>query len=463
MRIDRTLAGAVRRSLAGGFRLFTLRTARRADFSPSAELFALLVSVDLVLLFTVAVAAVGLQGELNLYELPRALMFVPLVLALGVITARFDEDRELLRVPVALAAVTLQFTVLTSILYLLAMRQWLPFAETYWAYFDYFTLAWSGVVVVIAVMSLTTGRLGARAMVAVAGLVFLVLPSLWMPMGLLWMPRYDDSSGYASASFHSLAAESSFYAQHEALERELEALEPERPGITDIYLVAAALYAGEDVFMKEVEMISTLFDERFDTEGRSVRLVNNAKTIHKYPVASLTSLREALVYVGDTMNVDEDVLLLYVSSHGSEKHELMVDFRPLRFSPITPAALKTALDESRVKWKVVVVSACYSGGFIDALKDPHTMVITASSAERQSFGCGNLSDATYLAQALFGEALRETYSFEAGFAQARELIGKWEKEKNFTASEPQIFAGDAIRTKLAELERRLASRTAGAK
>lgn len=463
MRIDRTLASAVRCALVGGFRLFTLRPARRADFAPSAELFALLVSIDLLLLFAVAVAAVGLQGELNLYELPRALMFVPLVLALGVIAARFDEEGELLRVPVALAAATLLFTLLTSLLYLLAMRQWLPFAEMYWAYFDYFALAWSGLVVVIAVMSLTTGRLWGRAMVAVAGLVVLVLPSLWMPMGLLWMPRYDDSSGYASASFHSLAAESSFYAQHDALERELDAIHAERPGIADIYLVAAALYAGEDVFMKEVEMISALFRERFDTEGRTVHLVNNGKTIHKYPVASLTSLRETLIYVGETMNVDEDVLLLYVSSHGSEKHELMVDFRPLRFSPITPASLKAALDESGIKWKVVVVSACYSGGFIDALKDPHTMVITASSAERQSFGCGNLSDATYLAQALFDQALRQTYSFETAFERARVLIGNWEKEKNFTASEPQIHVGSDIRTKLAELERSLASRTAGTK
>lgn len=463
MRIDRDLGGAARRSLLGGLRLFTLRPARREDFPPSPELFALLVAVDLILLFAVAVAVVGLHGELNLYEFPRALMFVPLVLALGVITARLDAEGELLRVPVALAAVTLLFTIFTSALYLLAMRQWLPFAETYWAYFDYFTLAWSGIVVIIAVMSLTAGRLWPRAAAAGAGLVLLVLPALWMPMGLLWMPRYDDSAGYASASFHSLAAESSFYAQHEALERELGALEAERPGVADIYLVAAALYAGEDVFMKEVEMISTLFSERFDAAGRTVRLVNNGKTIHKYPVASQTSLRETLAYVGETMNVEEDVLVLYVSSHGSENHELMVDFRPLRFSPVTPAFLKSALDAAGIKWKVVVVSACYSGGFVETLRDAHTMVITASSPERQSFGCGNLSDATYLAQALFGEALRQTHSFEAGFERARGLIGKWEREKNFKASEPQIHVGETIRAKLAELERTLASRTAKAR
>ena len=89
-------------------------------------------------------------------------------------------------------------------------------------------------------------------------------------------------------------------------------------------------------------------------------------------------------------------------SHGSEKHELSVDFRPLRLSTIDPAKLKTALDESGIRWKVIVISACYSGGFIDALKDERTLVITASAADKTSFGCGTGSDATYLAQALFG-------------------------------------------------------------
>jgi len=463
MRIDRSLAGALARSLRGGLRLFMLRSAPRSDFAPSAELFALLVALDVVLLFVFAVAAVGLAGDLNIHELPRTLVFVPLVLALGMVGARFDAEGELLRLPVALAAAGLAFTALTSALYLLAQRQWLPFAETYWAYFDYFMLAWSGAVVIVAVMRLTSGAVWARALVGVAGVVLLVAPALWIPMGLLWMPRYDESAGYATGSFYSLAAESSFYAQFDALERELSNLEPERPGIADIYLVAAALYAGEDVFMKEVQMIAQLFRERFDAEGRTVRLVNNPKTIEDYPVASVTSLREALAHVGATMNTAEDVLVLYLSSHGSDKHELVVDFRPLHFSPITPRALKSALDESGIRWKVVVVSACYSGGFIDALKDPRTMVLTASSADRQSFGCGHLSDATYLAQALFGEALRHTFSFEAAFGTALASIEKWEREKRFTPSQPQMHVGAEIRTKLAELERQLTAQRARAK
>ena len=101
------------------------------------------------------------------------------------------------------------------------------------------------------------------------------------------------------------------------------------------------------------------------------------------------------------------------------------------------------------------MSACYSGGFLEKLKDERSLVMTASSAERQSFGCGAASDATYLAQALFGEALKKTRSFEAAFAQARGLIQQWEREKNFEPSDPQIHVGSEIRKKLSEVERRL--------
>ena len=460
MRFASPLLRAFIESLRGGWRLFTLRRAKPAHFALSPELFALLVIVDLVMLFAVAFAVVGLDGELNQYELPRTLMFVPMVLALGLLARRVDPASALLRLPVALAAVGLLFTAVTSGMYFLAQRNWLPFAEAYWAYFDDVALAWSAIVVVIAVVTLTSGKLWARSALALIGIVLLISPSVWMPVGLLWMPRADERASYATGSFHTLAAESSFYAQQGALERELEKVEPQRPGVADVYFVGAALYAGEDVFMKELMMISKLLRQRFDTEGRTVMLVNNPKTLKEYPIATLTSIREALAHVGSVMNPDEDLLVLYISSHGSEDHELVVDFRPMRFSPITPDTLKAALADSGIRWKVIVISACYSGGFIDALKDSRTLIITAASADRTSFGCGAGSDATYLAQSLFGDALKETFSFEHGFERARTLIEQWEHEQNQKPSHPQLYVGTDIRKKLSEVEARLSAKAA---
>jgi hypothetical protein len=453
---------AYARALVSGWRVFTLRRVTREQLTPTPEVFAALIATDVLVTFAFCLAIVGLRGEFNVYEFQRLLAFVPAVLLVGLIARRYDARREVLVLPTALAAATVPFTILTSGLYLLAQHGWMPLLELYWSYFDDFVIGWSVIVILAAVWRLTAASPRARAIVSVCAVVLLVVPTLWAPQGFLWAPRYDESAGGAAATFHSLAEEKAFYAQHDALERELAAVEPERPGITDLYVLAAALYAGEDVFMKEIKMITALFKERFESGGRTVTLVNNPKTLHAHPVASRTSLARALQHLGELMNTDEDVLFLYLTSHGSEKHELAVDFRPIRFEPIDPAALRAALDESGIRWRVVVVSACYSGGFVDMLRNDQTLVITASSAERQSFGCGSASDATYLAQALFGEALKETHSFEAAFERAKDLIEQWEREKGFTPSLPQIHAGQAIRAKLAEIERRLEPRQAPA-
>jgi hypothetical protein len=118
------------------------------------------------------------------------------------------------------------------------------------------------------------------------------------------------------------------------------------------------------------------------------------------------------------------------------------------------------LDESGIKWRVIVISACYSGGFVEPLKDEHTMIVTAADALHQSFGCGSASDFTYFAKAYFDEALRGTYSFAQAFDQARAAIAQRERGLGYTPSNPQIFAGEAIEAKLRRMEHRFA-RTRG--
>jgi hypothetical protein len=116
--------------------------------------------------------------------------------------------------------------------------------------------------------------------------------------------------------------------------------------------------------------------------------------------------------------------------------------------------LKTALDESGIKWRVIVISACYAGGFVDPLKDDYTLIITASDATHQSFGCSNEADFTYFGQAYF-DALQNDYSFINAFAAAKSSIEKRENAENKEASNPQMHEGAGIRRKLEQLETRL--------
>jgi hypothetical protein len=442
------------RNLRGGCRLSFLGRVRREDFDATGEAFAALVILNLAFLFFPGFGEVGLKGQLSYPDLQRALMIVPLILAFGLIVARITRKRAAaLDLPIALMSAAVTISVVAWMLGMLLKNT--PFLARYGQYAYYLPFAWWAAAIAAAAVRLTPPDPARRLGVVVAGVVTLLAPAWWLPQGSLWIPAPDPG---ADASHWTLADEKGYYAQPDVLAGALGALEPGRPGIPDLYLVAAGLYARENVFMKEVMVIEELFRERFDADGRTLVLINNPGTVDSYPVASLTSLAAGLRRVGEVMDRGEDVLVLYLSSHGSDTHRLSVDFWPLRLDPIDPPALKKVLDEAGVRWKVVVVSACYSGGFVEPLKDDFTAVITASSATRQSFGCGSASDSTYLAKALFDEELRRTYSFEKAFENARKSIEERERSQGFVPSEPQIHIGPALRGKLAEIERRLAAR-----
>ena len=449
------------RNFRAGIRLAVLQRVVRSDLVATAESYVAQIVLAVAVSFLVGVASVGFPGQFNVYELPRALLFVPLTLLFGLVIARLNKDPDaMLVLAVALTAAGTVLTIAIGALGLLAQHNVLEVSTRHWRFVHYVSSAWWAVVMMAAVLRLAPPDVRLRFGAFVVGLFLVVLPAWVVPQGYLWAPRFDPDAAGASRAVHwAIAEEKTFYAQHEALPRALAAIQPERPGVADLYVITAGLYSREDVFMKEVRVIDALFRERFDADGRTLMLINNAKTLEHNPVATLTSLTAALRHVGKLMNPEEDVLVLYASSHGSQTHHLAVDFWPLRLASIDPPALKRALDQSGIKWKVIVVSACYSGGFVEPLKDDNTLIITASAPTKVSFGCGNESDSTYLAKALFDEEMRKTYSFEAAFAEARKTIEEREKGEGYTPSEPQIHVGAAIRDKLAQIERRLAARS----
>jgi len=243
--------------------------------------------------------------------------------------------------------------------------------------------------------------------------------------------------------------------QPQLLETALDSLQPGRPGVTDLYFVGFGADALQDVFRKEVQTIRALFDERFDTLGRSVALVNNAGTLDQLPVATMANLGATLRRIGKVMNVEEDILFLYLTSHGSIENGLSVRLWPLEPFELDAAGLRALLDDAHIKWRVIVVSACYSGSFIAPLRTDTTLVATAAAADRMSFGCECGSDFTYFGRAYFDQALRETHSFVAAFDRARAAILRREGAERREPSCPQLFVGGAIRTKLKQFERRL--------
>ena len=232
-------------------------------------------------------------------------------------------------------------------------------------------------------------------------------------------------------------------------------IQPQRKGVADIYFVAYAPDATEDVFLRELAVIAPMMDQRFDTRGRSVRLQNHSSTLSVYPAATKTNLEKTLQHLGKVMDPAEDVLVLYLTSHGSRRHELVPNFPPMELEPLTPESLKKMLDAAGIRFRVVAVSACYSGGYIDPLKGVDTLIMTASAKDRTSFGCGNESDFTYFGKAVFDEQLRKTYSFEDAFANALPVLKEREAKVSDVLSDPQIAVGAGIKIKLAQVQARL--------
>jgi len=261
--------------------------------------------------------------------------------------------------------------------------------------------------------------------------------------------------------YPSPASEAVLVKQPQLLYEAVTELEDERPRATDLYFVGFAPYSAEDVFRRDIEVARDLFDDRFDTDGRSIALINNPRTMLETPFATVSNLRATLSAIGDIIDPDQDVVMVYLTSHGTRDHKLAVEFPPLQLEALAPATLKEMLDNAGIKWRIIVVSACYSGGFIEPLRDDYTLIMAASAADRTSFGCGSESEATYFGDALFQHALRFEASFVKAFEQAKQRIVERERAEKREPSNPQIFVGDGMAAKLPKLEGELRARRSG--
>jgi hypothetical protein len=240
------------------------------------------------------------------------------------------------------------------------------------------------------------------------------------------------------------------YAQPKRLDRALAQLGPRVPGKPNLYLLAFAGDGSEDVFRNEAEYAARLFTRRFGPTAHALVLENHPDTLATEPLASWSNLEGALDGLAKRMDPQQDILLLYLTSHGSEDHNLLVDMDPLPLDQISATDLGAILKARPFKWKVVVVNACYSGGFVPPLQGDGTLVITAARSDRSSFGCGNDSAATYFGRAWLVDALNRTSDFIAAFRQASGEVAQWEKQDRLLPSEPQIDVGTGIAKQLSK-------------
>ena len=242
----------------------------------------------------------------------------------------------------------------------------------------------------------------------------------------VWRYGMLESEQIAQRRLSSMNTETALYNQRALLAQAIGALAPRDAGRINLFLLAVGGDGGQEVFRREVEFVRGQFAERFGTARRSIALVNSRSSVSQLPLATATSIREALGALAARMDRNEDILFVFLTSHGSRQHELVLNQNGMDLPDLPAADVGRLLRESGVRWKVVLISACYGGGFIDALKDDGTLVIAAARSDRQSFGCADENDFTYFGRAYFKEALPRASSFQDAFRKAETLVHEME-------------------------------------
>lgn len=464
--------GSMLRTLADGLRAATLRAPRGHALPGSAGAFVALVAIYLVISLLIDALDSARPWRFVRAGVVSVLADCLLTYAAGWLLAQLARCREL---ATGVATTLLAATVMVALVvhwplrHLTALLQQhghplvavLPaLAGRFW---------WLLVLLVLAhwLMPLRLGRslFGALLAFVVSGAAWWWLPSAALvDTRVVATPAPADappalpapvSAPQPATDEPDFDPEQVMYAQAALLDAELARLAPRTPGKINLYVVAFAGDAGEDVFHNEVEYVRTLFEQRFDAAGHVVVLQNNPRTLERAPLASWTSLHASLQAIAQRADPAQDIVLLYLTSHGSDDHELLVQMDPLPLVQLYPEDVADAFrTQPALRWRVVIVNACYSGGFIEALRDDSTLVMTSARRDRTSFGCGSDADITWFGKALLVDALNRTTSLPEAFALARDWVAQREAadpaaDGTVEHSEPQLATSPSIEARLA--------------
>lgn len=245
------------------------------------------------------------------------------------------------------------------------------------------------------------------------------------------------------------------YAQYRLLSGAINALRPQRPGVVDAYVLVAGL-DSDPVFGREAAQTAKVLARRFDAVGRTIVLsAGQGAGDATIPDGSPANLETALGAVSAKMDVTEDVLVLYTTSHGAPQIGLSYRDGDHGIGWIGPKRLADLLNGAGISRRLVMLSACFSGEMLPFLANDTSVVVTAADRDQTSFGCAPGNDWTFFGDALINTALRTPQPFDVAIAQAFDLIRNWETAKRLPSSRPQFYSGSEAKAWLDALEKRM--------
>ena len=137
-----------------------------------------------------------------------------------------------------------------------------------------------------------------------------------------------------------------------------------------------------------------------------------------------------------------DRCLIFLTSHGERGAGLWL---ARSNTAVSPDQLAQALSRGCAAVPtVVVVSACYSGGFATGkMAKPNRIVLTAARDDRPSFGCQVHRVYNFFDECLLG-ALPKSATWRAVADGSRECVHRMERALGERPSEPQAYFGAVV-------------------
>lgn len=278
-----------------------------------------------------------------------------------------------------------------------------------------------------------------------AGLVIAVVFLATKEVALRWFsvdelyvfPDVAWAEGYTPVDVEALYA-----AQDRLMGDQVAGLAAQRPGEPDVFALTLGGTADQSVFLTEVESVAEILDAQYGAGPRMLRLANSHDHPTRYPMANRANLARALKEIGMRQG-PEDLAFLFLASHGNEDL-FALDFPEAGTSDLTAQDFRRMLEESGIGPAVIVVSACFSGSFIDDISAPDRLVITAARGDRSSFGCRDGAEWTEFGQSFFDRALRGERDPRKAFPLAAEDVARKEAADGLTPSLPQISEGSDV-------------------
>jgi Peptidase C13 family len=380
----------------------------------------------------------GSGAQFELWDTLTISLYALLVLGLAFVLSRLSSPR--------LACRSVLFILVAGLPILIVVRCLIDAlldgraALTAWALLCLYALAYS-----LKALRILSGAWQTRApLVAVVllcvfsayGRVSDLSSSLWAPVP----SEEEEGSDEMSAS----VAEGLLFDQRAQIDDAVDRMSAPAGSGPAVFFVGFAGVASQRVFAEEIKLAARVVGDRLDTSDRQLLLINDRRDIDTYPIATASGLSYALSAVAQKMNPERDILFLALSSHGSADPLLAVSNGSLQLEQLTGEDLDAALRDSGIKWRVIVISACYAGAFIKPLQNPDTIVITAAAADKTSFGCSDDRDMTYFGEAFYRDALPGAKTLKEAFERAKAAIAERETQEHETPSDPQAFFGEEI-------------------